>query len=290
MPNDDAHPHHHHHPGFDDPATAESTEVEGEVLLGLATAAAEVVADECRRRGLDVRRVVDLGCGPGVGTGVLASIFPDAAVLGADGSPAMVARARQRAARLGLTGRVHHRLVSLPDDLPSLDRADVVWASMVLHHIGDEVAALRAIHEHVLARHGVLALVEHAGPIEVLPHDLGRPGLASRLDDAWAAWFATMRADIPDAAPSADLAAMVASAGYEVRRDEVVTEEIDPPLDDGTRDFVDRQVRRMLVQLEHHGDAADLAAVASFVDGHAEWIERARIRAPRRLVIATPER
>jgi trans-aconitate 2-methyltransferase len=42
------------------------------------------------------RQVVDLGCGPGNSSELLAQRFPQAAVLGIDSSPAMLASARQR--------------------------------------------------------------------------------------------------------------------------------------------------------------------------------------------------
>ena len=61
----------------------------------------------------------------------------------------------------------------------------MIWASMSLHHVGDEVAALRVLHE-MLEPSGLLAIAEMAGPMRVLPDDLdvARPGLAGRLDDA----------------------------------------------------------------------------------------------------------
>ena len=44
----------------------------------------------------EVRRAIDLGCGPGNSTEVLAAAFPDATVTGLDSSPEMIAAARKR--------------------------------------------------------------------------------------------------------------------------------------------------------------------------------------------------
>lgn len=48
-----------------------------------------------RLRG-EPRRIVDLGCGPGTSTQLLAARFPDAKILGVDGSERMLAEARAR--------------------------------------------------------------------------------------------------------------------------------------------------------------------------------------------------
>ena len=48
------------------------------------------------------RRIVDLGCGPGELTLTLAARWPDAAVIGVDSSPEMLAKARE----LDTAGRV----------------------------------------------------------------------------------------------------------------------------------------------------------------------------------------
>jgi trans-aconitate 2-methyltransferase len=46
-----------------------------------------------------VRRAVDLGCGPGNSTALLAAAFPEADILGVDSSPDMIAAARERLPR-----------------------------------------------------------------------------------------------------------------------------------------------------------------------------------------------
>jgi trans-aconitate 2-methyltransferase len=51
----------------------------------------------------EARAVVDLGCGPGNSTEVLASRFPGALVTGVDNSPEMIAAARQRLPRIRFT-------------------------------------------------------------------------------------------------------------------------------------------------------------------------------------------
>ena len=213
-----------HDHGFDSAEMVAFAELEGEVLIGFVEMAGSVLAEICRLHDVQVRRVVDLGCGPGVGTCGLAQRFSSADVLAVDGSAAMLERAAERAERLGLGDRIATRRVDLPDGLDALGRADIVWASMVIHHVGDEAAALRRISA-LLEPGGLLAIVERAGPVRVLPDDvdLGRPGLWQRLDAAWDSWFAEMRAELPDSTASAGgYSALLEQAGFEVLADDVL--------------------------------------------------------------------
>jgi trans-aconitate 2-methyltransferase len=83
------------------------------------------------------RLVVDLGCGPGNNTELIAARWPDAFVLGIDSSPRMIEAARARQRR----GRLEFREGDLrewePDEAP-----DVVLASAVLQWLPDHLALL----------------------------------------------------------------------------------------------------------------------------------------------------
>ena len=261
------HPHHHVH--FDTPEMAAQAELEGDVLLGLVEQATAIVAEVARREGTAVRRVLDLGSGPGVGSCQLAMTFDSAQIVAADGAAIMLDRAAARARRLGLADRVHPRAVALPAELATLDRADVVWVSMALHHLGDEQASLAGIRD-LVEPGGLLALVEFGDPMRVLPPqvDLGRPGIWDRLDTAWAAWFAGMRAELPGAVESDPYPAMLSAAGYEVVADQLLTLHLAPPLDEPARQLARRQLARAGSQIASYVDHADLAALEPVVADH----------------------
>ena len=279
------HPPTHHHV-FDSPAMAAHAEAEAVVLLGLLEEATAVLAQRCEAEGVEVRRVLDLGCGPGVGTCELAARFGAASVVAVDGSATMLQRVTTRAEQHGLAARVETRRLELSAGFDDLGRADVVWASMVLHHVGDERSALRGIRR-VLEPGGLLVVVEPAGPVRVVPADvdLVRPGIWDRIDLAWAAWFADMRADLPGATTSADHATMLGEVGFEVLADEVLTLVLDAPLDPGSRAFAHQQLDRTVVQLASHADPGDLEAIGALVEGGA-IPDDATIRASRHLYVA----
>lgn len=199
-----------------------------------------------------------------------------------DGSATMLARARARADRHGFGDRVETRLVDLPAGLATLGRADVAWASMALHHVGDEVDALRGIRD-LLVPGGLLALVEQAGPVRILAGnpDLGRPGLWDRIDAAWAAWFAGMRAGLPGATASGSYPEMLQAAGFEVVVDRMLTLVVGPPLDDRSHRFAHEQVSRMREHLQPDAVPADLQALEGLLDE-----PRAGLKASRHLYLA----
>jgi 2-polyprenyl-3-methyl-5-hydroxy-6-metoxy-1,4-benzoquinol methylase len=96
------------------------------------------------------RRVLDLGCGQGDLTAVLAAAGGD--VLGVEVAQAAVDRARRRHAELQFT------LVPLDGALPLDDTSfDVVWASEVIEHVADTGAWLSEVRR-VLKPGGLLLM------------------------------------------------------------------------------------------------------------------------------------
>jgi len=268
-----AHPPHPHPHGpvrldqADWEALVGQAEEEGELLLAFVTDTASWLAEVRGPDAPPARRVLDIGCGPGVGTCELARLFPDAQVIAVDASPAMLDRTARRAAELGLDGRITTHLAELPDGLADVEPADVIWASMSLHHIGDEIGALGVLRER-LAPSGLLAVAEMAEPMQVVPDelDVGRPGLSDRLARAGTDWFAAMRAGLPSSVPSTDLPSMLGAAGFDVVGSRRARRRFDPPLSDAARKVAARQLRHGGQRLHDLLDEDDLRTLAALAD------------------------
>ncbi|MEU8503932.1 class I SAM-dependent methyltransferase [Streptomyces brevispora] len=194
---DGGHAHHHDPADLDWDAIGPLLEQNAELSTGQYTEAARWIA------GLPdapkVRRVLDIGSGPGVIACLLAEVFPEAEVVAVDGTPALLERTRDRARRLGLGDRVTTLHADLPGDLGRAGEADLIWAGNSLHHMGDQRAALAGF-AGLLRPGGTVALVEGGLQPRHLPRDIGfgRPGLEERLDVIHAEVFGQMRADLPD--------------------------------------------------------------------------------------------
>jgi len=85
-------------------------------------------------------RALDLGCGPGDITFRVGAALPQLAIDGVDGAEAMLALAREGAARRGLAARVRFARAYLPDDAPPARDYALVYSSSLLHHLREPAA------------------------------------------------------------------------------------------------------------------------------------------------------
>ena len=127
-----------------------------------------------------LRGVLDIGCGPGVISAALARHAPAAHVIALDASASLLERVATLAAEDGLSDRVETVQAQLDEPLPDLPEVDVVWASMVLHHVARPTAALTDLRR-LLRPGGVIVLVEFADPPQVLPAGDPATGAWDRL-------------------------------------------------------------------------------------------------------------
>ncbi|WP_236245936.1 trans-aconitate 2-methyltransferase [Streptomyces sp. CC210A] len=207
-----------------------------------------------------VRRVLDVGSGPGVVSALLAEAFPYAEVVAVDATPELLERARAR----GVTTL----LADLPGDLHRLGEADLVWAGESLHHLGDQAAALSGL-AGLLRPGGLLALVEGGLPTRRLPRDLGfgRPDLEARLDAAAAEWFAEMRAALPGSRQAAeDWRALLTAAGLAPSGTRSFLLDIPAPVPQAVRDHVVAEFTRRNESLDDRLAEDDRAALDRLTD------------------------
>jgi len=260
------HGHHRHHGGdFDWEAMADKLEVDGAFVLPLV---GSVVGDltEAGHDPASVAHVVDVGCGPGVVTCALAEHFQAATVTGLDTSAELLSRLRLRAGESGLDTRVHGVVGDLEQDLPQLGPADIVWASMVVHHVDDPAATLHRLCG-LLRPGGALVLIEFGGNPRVLPdHDpLVARGTWQRLEDAATA---SLERRLEPGMIGRDWSSDLTGAGLTDVTDRFVAFRYEAPLEDLPRRWLVRHVRRGLGMAEAlpADDTAALVAFAAAVE------------------------
>jgi trans-aconitate 2-methyltransferase len=114
---------------------------------------------------IEARTVIDLGCGPGNSTEVLAALYPRATVSGIDSSPDMVAAARQRMPQVAFS-------VASVQAWSGDAAYDVILANAVLQWVPDHRTLLPALMQRVAAG-GALA-VQMPDNLDVPAHRLMR--------------------------------------------------------------------------------------------------------------------
>lgn len=263
---DSGHAHHHDPAELDWDVMGPLLDRNAELSAGQYTEAARWIAT--LPDAPNVRRVLDIGSGPGVIACLLAEVFPQAEVVAVDGTPALLERTRDRAKRLGLADRVTTLHADLPGELGRAGEADLIWAGNALHHMGDQRAALAGF-AGLLRPGGTVALVEGGLQPRHLPRDIGfgRPGLEERLDVVQAEVFEQMRADLPDTKRETEnWAALFTSVGLAPQGTRSFLVDLPAPLSDVARDHVIADFARRRAGLGERLGAEDNAVLDRLTD------------------------
>lgn len=144
----------------------------------------------------DPRMVLDLGCGPGAQTLVLAEVLPEAGILALDLTPQMVAEARRRCADAGLGNRVQVKEGDLLAPGVPAGSQDLIWCEGAIYFAGVKKAL--AIWKPLLSPCGAVAFTE---PVWTHP---------SPPDDLVAWW----REEYPAITDERGVRAAITAAGY----------------------------------------------------------------------------
>jgi SAM-dependent methyltransferase len=214
---------------------------------------------------LPVRRILDLGCGTGVGTFALLKRFEQAEAFTLDASEPMLRHLTDRARTLGVADRVHPVQADLDGAwLPAdtLGTVDLVWASVSLHHVADPDRVLGEVLG-ALRPGGVLAVAEMDSFPRFLPDDLGlgRPGLEERCHAAQAQRHAL---DVPHLGD--DWRERLARAGFTIEAERPFVIALTPPLSASAGRYAQASLRRVRSHLDGQLSGDDLAVLDTLLD------------------------
>jgi ubiquinone/menaquinone biosynthesis C-methylase UbiE len=145
-------------------------ELEPELMEGVEQASAYAAADfatvnaafaeafQTRFASLEIRRIIDLGCGPADIPVRLASSDPELMITAVDGSGAMLEAARARVRDQGLSERVRLVEARIPGVVEAAGSGhDAVISNSLLHHLPDPRVLWREILR--LGRRGAAVMV-----------------------------------------------------------------------------------------------------------------------------------
>ncbi|MFC7343123.1 class I SAM-dependent methyltransferase [Saccharopolyspora griseoalba] len=232
------------------------------------------------------RTVIEIGAGAGGTAAAFAAALQgaDAELTIVDTAEQLLAAAGQRAgeatADTGADVAVHTVRADAADDSlaaeiarsEASERADLVYAAFVVHHLPDQLAGLRRLADLVRPG-GRLAIVEFGLQTKTLPADigLGEPGLEARLIAAREKWFEQMRADMDGAVrlPMGWNRAL-GEVGLTGARSFSYLVDRPAPLDEPGRAAVLRRLEMLRRHAEERLDPADVAALDALLDPAGE--------------------
>jgi len=257
-------------------------DLDGEVLHDYWSAALDWVGGAAA----GATRVLDLGAGTGTGALGLAQRLPEADVIALDIDQASLARLRDKAAGLGLAGRVRTVAADLDAGWPDLGTLDLTWASMSLHHMADPGKVLSDAL-NATRPGGLIAVAEFAAQLRFLPYDLGlgTPGFEDRLADRLGRAHAEAMPTLGSA-----WAPRLAEAGWDVTAERDFAIDLDPPAHPRAAEYARGWFTRLSHGLADQLEPEDQATLAELLaaDGPGALSQRANlhIRGTRTITLA----
>jgi SAM-dependent methyltransferase len=283
----------HHDHGPDDEALTELLDLDGEVLRDYLDQATAWVAAAAQP---PVTRLVDLGAGTGTGTFALLRRFPQAQVTAVDLDRHRLELLRHRAHDQALAARVTTLAADLDQPWPGPPGpgqapADLVWASMALHHVADPARTLSQIFG-LLRPGGALAVAETSALESFprfLPADVSVAGAAPGLEDRVHQLLAgLLAADVPEL--GADWASRLTAAGFTLAAQHTFEVALHAPLPPQAPRYAQLTLARLHTALADHLTPADDDALATLTapEGPESVLHRPdlTIRATRPLYLA----
>lgn len=211
---------------------------------------------------MPVSRILDFGSGPGVATTALARSFPDAHIVAADGSAELLERVSARVANEGMADRVTIVCAELGAGVGDIEPFDLVWASMVIHHLDEPGKALAQLAQ-VTRPGGSIAMTEFGAPLTIFPPSdeamsqrwerFSRASADARGDHLPNGWIH----DWPD---------RIHRAGFETPSEHECVLELPAPLTSSQREWLCHSVTRDVQMSADRLEQDDLAAIEALTD------------------------
>jgi len=197
-----------------------------------------------------IRTVLDLGCGPGAQTLVLAEALPDASIRALDVVPEMVAEANRRIADAGLDHRARADLGDMMDPGVPAESQDLIWCEGAIYFAGIE-NALRC-WRRLLTEQGSVAFTE---PVWIT---------ASPPDELVTWW----RSEYPAITDEAGVRDAITAAGY------ATVGQFDLPADSWWDDYYHPMELRVAEFTASHGDDPVAREIAVNAEREIEMFKR----------------
>ncbi len=214
---------------------------------------------------------VDVGSGAGGMTAALVeAVGTEGIVIAVDGDHELLNVAARRAARPDgelITVDVDLEQERLQDVIPEY-KVDLVHASNVVHHLDDELEAIRRLAA-VVQPGGRVVLVEGGLNTRFLPADcgIGEPGFEQRLAAAHEAWFwSEIRPASSTVRTGRGWGGLLAEAGLVDVGARSFLLDVPPPLDERTRRVVREVLTGQGTRVGDRLDEADRATLARLLD------------------------